>query len=170
MTMTDTESTKPDSDVTTSASHSTESASNKDATLRSRISAWLGARPLSSVVVASVLALLVGVGIGHSMDRKHERVPFGNHQFAPGFDDRRGGHGFDPRLDDDQFGPGQMGPGQFGGPGQGPGQMGPGMMGPGQDGRPGQFGPGNLGPNGQPNGQPNGPGTVTIPSPSATTK
>lgn len=163
--MTDSENEKLESDVATDATDSAPSTSNQKAALRSRLSAWLGERPLASVAVASVLALLVGVGIGHSLDRDHGREPFGRHQFAPGFDDFRGGHGPNGRPDDDQFGrgqmgPGQMGPGQFGGPGQG----GPGQMGPGPDGRPGQFGPGNLGPD----GQPNGPGTMTIPSPSAT--
>jgi len=96
-------------------------------TLRARISAWLAKRPLSSVIVASVLALFVGIGIGHISTMHHERDGFGMHQFGP---DR----------ENDGRGPGMMGPGngQFG-PGNGNGQGGPGMMGPGN----GQFGPGN---------------------------
>ena len=100
-------------------------------TLRARISAWLGQRPLASVCVAAVLALLVGIGIGSASGGPDEhRNPFGQHQQ----DWRQGG--------DEDGGPGMMGPGQgqFG-PGGQPGQGGPGMMGPGQ----GQFGPGTDG-------------------------
>ena len=85
-------------------------------TLRARISAWLAKRPLSSVIVASVLALFVGIGIGHISTMHHERDGFGMHQFGP---DR----------ENDGRGPGMVGPdgGQFG---PGNGQGGPGMMGP----------------------------------------
>jgi len=123
-------------------------------TLRARISAWLAKRPLSSVIVASVLALLVGIGLGHFTTSHHERDGFGQHQFAPDFD--RDGRG-----------PGMMGPGngQFG-PGNGNGQGGPGMMGPGN----GQFGPGN-GPDDR--GPGSGPGQngqiPPLPLPSAST-
>jgi len=110
-------------------------------TLRARISAWLGQRPLASVLVAAVLAMLVGIGIGSASGGPGEHGnPFGQHQQ----DWRHGG--------DEDGGPGMMGPGQgqFGpgggsqgqfGPGGQPGQGGPGMMGPGQ----GQFGPGTDG-------------------------
>ena len=92
-------------------------------TLRSRLSTWLSKRALSSVIVASVLALLVGIGLGHVSTMHHERDRFGMHQFGPG-------------SDHDGRGPGMMGPGS--------GQGGPGMMGP--DDR----GPGNgLGQDGQ---------------------
>jgi len=95
-------------------------------TLRARMSTWLGKRPLASVVVAAVIALLVGIVIGSGPGGPggHERR-FGNHQ-----QDWRFGH------DEDGRGPG---PGMMG-----PDQGGPGMMGPGQGG-PGQFGPGSGG-------------------------
>ena len=103
-------------------------------TLRARISAWLAKRPLSSVIVASVLALLVGIGLGHVTTSHHERDRFGLIKFGSEFDrDRRG--------------PGMMGPGQgqFGpGNGMGNGQGGPGMMGPGNG--PDDDGPGMMGP------------------------
>jgi len=97
-------------------------------TLRARISTWLSKRALSSVIVASVLALLVGIGIGHVSTMHHERDGFGQHQFGPGFDQ-------------DGRGPAMMGPGfgQFG-PDNTNGQGGPGMMGP--DGRGPGFGQG----------------------------
>jgi len=95
---------------------SSASPAATEPTLRARISTWLSKRALSSVIVASVLALLVGIGIGHVSTMHHERDGFGQHQFGPGFDQ-------------DGRGPGMMGPGN--------GQFGPGMMGP--DGR----GPGN---------------------------
>jgi len=97
-------------------------------TLRARISTWLSKRALSSVIVASVLALLVGIGIGHVSTMHHERDGFGQHQFGPDFDQ-------------DGRGPGMMGPGngQFG---PGNGQGGPGMMGPDVRG-PGMMGPGD---------------------------
>ena len=123
-------------------------------TLRARISTWLSKRALSSVIVASVAALLIGIGIGHISTVHHERDRFGQHQFAPDFD--RDGRG-----------PGMMGPGngQFG-PGNGNGQGGPGMMGPGN----GQFGPGN-GPDDR--GPGSGPGQngqiPPLPLPSAST-
>jgi hypothetical protein len=96
---------------------------------------WLSKRALSSVIVASVLALLVGIGLGHVSTMHHEREHFGNHQMRPDFDH-------------DGRGPGMMGPGQgqFGpGSGMGKGQGGPGMMGPGNgldDDGPGMMGPG----------------------------
>jgi hypothetical protein len=86
-------------------------------TLRARISTWLSKRALSSVIVASVLALLVGIGIGHVSTMHQERDGFGQHQFGPDFDQ-------------DGRGPGMMGPGN----GQvGPGMMGPDVRGPGND-------------------------------------
>ncbi|MCX6404395.1 MAG: hypothetical protein NTW81_02545 [Actinobacteria bacterium] len=109
---------------------SVNSNTSVEPTLRARISTWLSKRALSSVIVASVLALLVGIGVGHASTMHHERDRFGMHQFGPG-------------SDHDGRGPGMMGPGsgQFG---PGNGQGGPGMMGP--DDR----GPGNgLGQDGQ---------------------
>ena len=90
-------------------------------TLRAQISNWISKRALSSVFVASVLALLVGIGLGHVSTMHHERDRFGMHQFGPGFDH-------------DGRGPGMMGPGNE--------QGWPGMMGPGN----GQGGPGMMGP------------------------
>ena len=102
-------------------------------TLRARISTWLSKRALSSVIVASVLALLVGIGIGHVSTMHHERDRFGMHQFGPGFDhDGRGPGMMGPG--NEQRRPGMMNDGHYG---PGNGQGGPGMMGP--DGR----GPGN---------------------------
>ena len=117
-----------------SAGVPTESPSSSaphEPTLRARISTWLSKRALSSVIVASVVALLIGIGFGHVSTVHHDRDHLGNHQMRPDFD--RDGQG-----------PGMMGPekGQFGpgnGNGLGNGQGGPGMMGPGS----GQFGPGN---------------------------
>jgi len=96
-------------------------------TLRARISTWLSKRALSSVIVASVLALFVGIGIGHISTMHHERDGFGMHQFGP--DRENDGRG--PGM----MGPGMMGPGngQFG-PGNGPDYRGPGS-GPGQNGQ-----------------------------------
>ena len=103
---------------------SVNSNTSVEPTLRARISTWLSKRALSSVIVASVLALLVGIGVGHASTMHHERDRFGMHQFGPGFDH-------------DGRGPGMMGPGN--------GQGGPGMMGPGN----GQGGPGMMGPDGR---------------------
>jgi hypothetical protein len=119
-------------------------------TLRARISTWLSKRALSSVIVASVAALLIGIGIGHISTVHHKRDHFGNHQMRPDFD--RDGRG-----------PGMMGPG-YGQFGPGNGQGGPGMMGPG-------YGPDDRGPD--VNGPGNGPGqdgpVVPLPSASAET-
>lgn len=95
-----------------------DSTAADKATLRSRISSWLGERPLSSVVVASVFALLLGIGIGHTLDRGHGREPFGRHQMGSGFDFDRDGRGPKFGPDQGQFGPG-LGPDRNG-PGQGP--------------------------------------------------
>lgn len=109
-------------------------------TLRARISTWLSKRALSSVIVASVVALLIGIGFGHISTVNHERDRFGNHQMRPDFDhDRRGPGMMGPGSG--QFGPGMMGPGN-GESGPGNGQGGPGMMGP-DDRGPGMMGPGN---------------------------
>jgi len=120
----------------------TESAApsvEAEPTLRDRISIWLSKRALSSVIVASVLALLVGIGLGHASTRDHEREHFGNHQMRPDFDhDGRGPGMMGP-------GQGQFGPGSGMGSGMGKGQGGPGMMGPGNGphgDRPGMMGPG----------------------------
>jgi len=93
-------------------------------TLRARISTWLSKRALSSVIVASALALLVGIGLGHISTMHHERDGFGMHQFGPDFEN-------------DRRGPGMMGPGN--------GQAWPGMMNDGQNG-PGMMGPDGRGP------------------------
>ena len=129
-------------------------AAEAEPTLRVRISQWLGKRPLSSVIVAAVVALFVGMGIGSAGAMMHDRHGFGH-------GGQHHGWGFD---EDGGFGngPGMMGPNGLGGPVQGgPVQGGPGMMGPN-----GQGGPGVNGGNGgtwkwQPNGQPT---PVTTPS------
>jgi len=106
-------------------------------TLRARISTWLSKRALSSVIVASVVALLIGIGFGHISTMHHDRDNFGKHQMRHDFDrDGRGPGMMGPG--NGQFGPGhgQFGPGYGqGGPGMmGPDDRGPGMMGPDQNG------------------------------------
>lgn len=142
-----------DKTVADVADESATTPAATEPTLRARISAWLAQRPLSSLIVASVIALLIGVGLGHATTVHHERDRFGIHQFSPDFD--RDGRG-----------PGMMGPGngQFGpGNGQGNGQGGLGLGGPN-----GQFGP-NDGPGNGQFGPGNGPDQngVIPPLPSA---
>ena len=122
-------------------------ASETEPTLRARISQWLGKRPLSSVIVAAVVALFVGIGLGSAGGMMHDRHGFGHggERHGWGFGDDDGGFG---------NGPSMMQPNGQGGPVQG----GPGMMGPN-----GQGGPGLNGGTWQwqPNGQPT---PVTSPS------
>jgi len=98
---------------------SVNSSTEVEPTLRARISMWLSKRALSSVIVASVVALLVGIGLGHVSTMHHER------------------HGFH-QIDDGGYGGAYGGPFQHNngpgmmGPGNGPDDDGPGMMGPGQ--------------------------------------
>lgn len=100
----------------------------EEPTLRARISTWLSKRPLSSVIVAAVLALLLGIGIGGIAAKGKDE--FRHHRMEQRWDDRDG------------RGPGMRGPNGFGGPQGGLGnpndQRGPGMMpgGPGLDGPP----------------------------------
>ena len=128
-------------------------------TLRARLSTWLSKRPLSSVIVASVLALMIGIGIGGAGARLHDGHfggP-GKMHLLGGFDHDQDGPGFGP---DRQQGPGMMPP--FGGNNQNGGPLD-------QNGPGGQAGPGG-GPNGQ-----NGPGMMGnddgswqwVPNPSA---
>ena len=97
-------------------------------TLRARISTWLSKRALSSVIVAAVLAFILGIGFGGI-------VMQGKDHFRE--------HRMEHRWDRDGRGPGMMDRDGFGGPGnqfdqRGPGGnqdgRGPGMMpgGPGQ--------------------------------------
>ena len=104
----------------------------EEPTLRSRISTWLSKRALSSVIVAAVLALILGIGIGHVMDEgkgRHHRMErswgdrdgrgpgFGGPDFGNRDGRGFGGPGVDGPQDRENRGPGMMpgGPG-FGGP------------------------------------------------------